>query len=94
MSFCVRKEGRRKTDRGNQGAVKIGDHGPVESEDSHTETGVRAEQGVDDHVVGSNPTSPIEDTECGEEISGNPIPDKTVGECYMPCGSGAATRVN
>lgn len=55
-------------------------HAPIEGQDAHTQASVCAEQCVDDDVVGSNPTDPVEHAERGEEVSRNPVPYKAAGK--------------
>ena len=55
-------------------------HAPIEGQDAHAQASVRAEQCVDNDVVGSDPTDPVEHAECGEKVSRDPVPYKAAGE--------------
>lgn len=66
----------RNTHRSNQWASDVRDHGPIESEDAHSETAHRAEELVDDNIIGCDPANPAEGTQRSEKIARYPVPTK------------------
>ena len=72
---------KKTTYRRNKWTTDKSNHRPVESHNAHAQACYRSKQGVHSEVVWGNPTDPIEHAQCCEKVSGNPVPDKTAGQC-------------
>ena len=67
-----------KNTHGNdQRTADEGDHTPIKSEESHTKTSGIPEKLVDNNIIGGDPADPVEDTECSEQVTGQPEPAET-----------------
>lgn len=70
----------RETYGSNERAANEGDHTPVEGHNAHSQTGIDAEQSVDNNIVRGDPAHPAEHTEGSEEVPRNPVPGEASQE--------------
>ena len=61
----------------NQGVTNEGDHTPVESKEAHSKTSGVSEKLVNNHIVWRNPAHPVENTDNGKQVAGEPEPAET-----------------
>jgi len=71
-----------KTHRRDQGTTDKRNHRPVKCENAHSEASVGAKERIDSDIVRSNPTHPVKEAECCEQIARHPVPNKAAGEGY------------
>ena len=61
----------------NRGTTNEGDHTPVESKEAYSNTSEVSEKLVNNHIIWCNPAHPVENTESGEQVAGEPEPAET-----------------
>jgi len=72
----MRKLEETKTYGCNERATNEGNHAPVESKDTHSQSSVRPEQRVNNKVIRRNPADPVEHAQRREQVTRNPVPHK------------------
>lgn len=60
--------------RCDEGTIDEGDHTPVKGQEAHTEACLISKELVHNNIARGDPTNPVEDAECGEDVAREPEP--------------------
>ena len=71
------------TYRYGQGIINVGNNSPIKGKGTESHSSACSKQHIDNSVLGSNPANPVEHAQSCEEVTRDPVPDKT-SSCDNP----------